>query len=252
MLLSNDQSRKKLNDDAEMLEPYGPNVVTAEGSTHRFHVRMVAPSFADKTGVNNLVWQETSRQTTLLMERWTNVAPKDLDTDINALTLAIISLAGFGQRLESVDEQKQDIPPGYKISFLAALRSTAQNILFLLLFPGWLLDITPYAEASLAKRQLEKYLRSLIKREQSKEVNENAELFSRANLLHTVVNAVDPEHRNEEAAGDAKRRKSKFSEDEVMGNLFINMLAGKSLDPKSVVTEVSLMLIGHRLRHHSQ
>lgn len=210
-----------------MLEPYGPNVVTAEGDTHRFHKRMVAQSFGDNTGVNQLVWQETSRQTGLLMDRWNNAKPKELDTDVNALTLAVISLAGFGQRLESVEEQKQDIPPGYKISFMAALRSTAQYILFILLFPSWLLDLTPYAEANLAKQQLEKYLRTLIKRERAKEVNEKAELLSRANLLHTVVNAVDPEGGDSETTGVVKKKKTRFTEDEVMGNLFINILAGQ-------------------------
>ncbi|KAF1847374.1 putative cytochrome P450 oxidoreductase [Cucurbitaria berberidis CBS 394.84] len=234
----------KPRDKYQMLEPYGPNVVTAEGGTYRFHVRMVAPSFGDITGVNDLVWQETLRQTGLLMDRWTNVTPKELDTDINALTLAIISLAGFGQMLESVEEQKQDIPPGYKISFLAALRSTTQNILFLLLFPGWLLDLTPYAEANLAKQQLEKYLRTLIKRERAKEVNEKAELLSRTNLLHTVVNAVDTEGGDTETAGVVKK-KTRFNEDEVMGNLFIYMLAGYETTANSIQYGI-LVLAAHQ------
>jgi cytochrome P450 len=217
---------RELTMSVEMLEPYGPNVVTAEGSTYRFHVRMVAPSFGDNTGVNELVWQETSRQTKLLMDIWTKVTPKNLDTDINALTLAIISLAGFGKRLESVEEQSQDIPAGYKISFLAALRNTTRNILPILLFPLWLLDITPYAEAGLAKRQLDKYLRTLIQRERAKEVDDEADLMSRANLLHTVVHAVEGDEGKDQTTEGAKGRKQGFTEDEVMGNLFIYMLAG--------------------------
>lgn len=209
-----------------MLEPYGPNVVTAEGSTYRFHVRMVAPSFGDNTGVNELVWQETSRQTKLLLGIWTKATPKNLDTDVNALTLAIISLAGFGQRLESVEEQSQDIPAGYKISFLTALRNTTRNILLILLFPLWFLDITPYAEASLAQRQLDKYLRTLIQRERAKEVDDEADLTSRANLLHTVVHAVEDGEEKNQTNGAVKERKKGFTEDEVMGNLFIYMLAG--------------------------
>ncbi|KAK5637153.1 hypothetical protein RRF57_012865 [Xylaria bambusicola] len=224
----------KPRDKYKMLEPYGPNVVTAEGSTYRFHVRMVAPSFGDNTGVNELVWQETSRQTKLLMDIWMKIAPKNLDTDINALTLAIISLAGFGKRLESVQEQSQDIPAGYEISFLSALRNTARNILPILLFPLWLMDITSYADASLAKRQLDKYLRALIQRERAKEVDDEADLMSRANLLHTVVHAIEGEESKDQAAKGSKEKKRAFTEDEVMGNLFIYMLAGYDTTANSI------------------
>ncbi|KAI2621580.1 putative cytochrome P450 oxidoreductase [Xylaria nigripes] len=224
----------KPRDKYQMLEPYGPNVVTAEGSTYRFHVRMVAPSFGDNTGVNQLVWQETSRQTKLLMDIWTKVAPKNLDTDINALTLAIISLAGFGKRLESVEEQSQDIPTGYKVSFLSALRNTARNILPILLFPVWLLNITPYAEASLAKQQLDKYLRQLIQNERARGVDNEADLMSRADLLHTVVHAVASEEDKDQTTNGGKVIKKGFTEDEVMGNLFIYMLAGYDTTANSI------------------
>ncbi|KAI1812284.1 putative cytochrome P450 oxidoreductase [Poronia punctata] len=237
-------------------QPYGPNVFTAEGSTYSFHVRMVAPSFGDNTGVNELVWQETSRQTELLLDRWTKKTPKNLDTDINALTLAIISLAGFGKRLESVEEQEQDIPPGYRVSFLTALRNTTRFILPILLFPMWLLDFMPwYSEASLAKGQLDKYLRTLIQKERAKGGGEeqdnnnnnrtDLDLVSRANLLHAVVHAVEGEegrehlqqtNKNGGGKGNGRRKEKKhgFTEDEVMGNLFIYMLAGYETTANSI------------------
>lgn len=48
---------------SELLEIYGSNVTTTEGSIFRFHLRVVAPPFADNTGANDLVWDETRTQT---------------------------------------------------------------------------------------------------------------------------------------------------------------------------------------------
>ncbi|KAI1733348.1 cytochrome P450 [Xylaria scruposa] len=181
----------------ELLEPYGPNVVTTEGSTYRFHVRMVAPSFGGNTG------------------------SKTLDADINTLTLATISLAGFGQRLESVEEQSQDVPAGYTISFLDALRNTTCNILVILLFPLWLMDMVTL-EASVAKRELDN-------------TSGDSDLVSRANLLHKVVHAVEPEDGSSQATkADSKVIKRAFTEDEVIGNFYIDMLAGYDTTANSI------------------
>nr|AVY05536.1 cytochrome P450 monooxygenase [Nodulisporium sp.] len=224
----------KPRDKYKILEPYGPNVATAEGSTYRFHVRMTAPTFSDLTGVNNLVWKETTRQTGLLVENWTKAAPQRLDEDINALTLAVISLAGFGKKLESVHEQAQDIPPGYKISFLTALRHTTSYMLAILLFPTWLLDLTPYAEASLAKRQLDTYLRQIIRQERSSGGKDTEpELGTRGNLLQSVVHAFQEDEEQPKQAGHQARQRA-FSEDEVMGNLFIYLLGGYETTANSI------------------
>lgn len=82
------------------LEPYGPNVATAEGATYRFHVRNTAPSFGDMSGANELVWNETIYQTRQLSQAWSqHETPQPLQMDVNSLTLSVISLAGFGKRL---------------------------------------------------------------------------------------------------------------------------------------------------------
>ncbi|KAJ8113162.1 hypothetical protein ONZ43_g5217 [Nemania bipapillata] len=222
----------KPRDKYKILEPYGPNVATAEGSTYRFHVRMTAPSFGDGTGVNELVWRETSRQTGLLMQNWIKVAPEHLDEDINALTLAVISLAGFGKQLESVHEQAQDVPKGYKISFLSALRGTTHNMVPILLFPLWFMDMTPLAGASLAKRQLDKYIRRTIRQEKAEgEKNVDSELGARANLLHTVVHASGDDDNLQKGSRQTKKQ---FTEDEVMGNLFIYLLGGYETTANSI------------------
>ncbi|KAK3324444.1 putative cytochrome P450 oxidoreductase [Cercophora scortea] len=208
-----------------------------KGSTYRFHLRMTAPSFADGTGVNDLVWQETARQTRLLMGNWAaKKHTKGLVEDVGAVTLGVISRAGFGKRVESVHEQSQDVPDGYEISFLTGLEIIARHILAILVFPNWFLDLTPWSHASSAKRQLEKYLRAMIRRENGSrplETVEEGELGSQANLLDAIVEAAR-EDAKRQAKGDAKDRKKGFTEDEVMGNLFIYLLAGYETTANSI------------------
>ncbi|KAM4067577.1 cytochrome p450 [Hirsutella rhossiliensis] len=211
----------KPRDKYKILEPYGPNVATAEGSTYRFHVRITAPPFSDGSGVNELVWKETQRQTQLLMQDWTENQPENIGEDVNALTLAVISLAGFGKRLESVKDQTQDIPPGYRLSFLRAISDTTAYMLAILVFPSWLLELTPYAKASLAKKQLEKYMYAMIRQAKQR--------------IESVVQAAHDESEDRSTKEPAQSPRRGFNEDEVAGNLFIYLLAGYETTANAIV-----------------
>lgn len=173
------------------------------------------------------------RQTRALLREWAKGSPKDIREDVNALTLAVISLAGFGRKLESVTEQAKDIPTGYKISFLRAISDTTTFMLAILVFPAWLLRISPYAKAELAHSQLDKYLRQMIRAEKKKIEDGLGEETkgARRNLLNMVVEssyeAGQEEEKRHAAERDKSVRKHAFTEDEVMGNLFIYLLAGE-------------------------
>jgi cytochrome P450 len=221
------------NPGVEILEPYGPNVATAEGAEYRFHVRITGPAFSESSGVNNLVWDETMRQTHALLEQWRETPPTDLHQDVNALTLAVISLAGFGIKLESGTEQAKDIPTGYKISFLQAISDTTTWMFAILVFPSWMLRISPWAKAQIAHSQLERYLRGMIRREKEvleNELDRNLER-ERRNLLHMVIRSSYEAGQGEHSILHAKgktMKKHAFTENEVMGNLFIYLLGGQS------------------------
>jgi cytochrome P450 len=226
----------------ELLEPYGPNVATAEGSDYRFHVRITAPPFSDISGVNSLVWDETVKQTSLLIEHWGALPPGSLQDEINALTLAVIAVAGFGKPIDSVSGQKSSPPDGYAITFLRAISDTTKYIVAILLFPGWLLRMTPLSKADLARRELDRYLREMIRAQ--RKVLENgtsahtlATAGPRGNLLHAVIKAsYDEAQLQQKTARDAGSAvRHAFTEDEVMGNLFIYLLAGNnSMDAEPI------------------
>ncbi|KAI9878966.1 MAG: hypothetical protein M1830_010020 [Pleopsidium flavum] len=233
------QEFTKPRDKYKLLEPYGPNVATAEGKTYRFHVRITAPPFGDMSGANDLVWNETMSQTRLLMNSWSQHTSRELQLDVNGLTLAVISLAGFGKRLDwtsNSGDTNKSIPPGYKLSFLKAISDTTGHMIAILLLPNWLLRLTPLRKAALAHTQLDKYMREMIRAEKIKirENKDHQSASARGNLLTSVMNASASEAAASIKAG-GHIRKEAFTEDEVMGNLFIYLLAGYETTANAIV-----------------
>lgn len=208
-------------------------MATAEGATYRFHVRVTAPPFGDNSGVNDLVWTETLHQTKQLSRKWAKSVTQDLEMDVNGLTLAVISRAGFGKSLRSDGDGNEGdkIPTSYKISFLQAIHDTTSHMVSILMLPGWLLNLTPLRKAHLAHAQLDKYLREMIRAERKKlQQDENHQSSTaKGNLLTAVMRASFSEGQaTNKASNSALRiRKEAFNEDEVLGNLFIYLLAGK-------------------------
>ena len=208
-------------------------------------MRITAPPFGDMSGANDLVWSETMHQTRLLMSSWSRFSSRELQLDVNGLTLAVISHAGFGRRLDWTSNSDSNdaktggkgsspsIPQGYRMSFLRAINDTTAHMAAILLLPRWLLSLTPKRGAALAHSQLDRYMREMIRTESqrvSRDVKYESEA-ARGNLLTSVLRASASEAAAATAGnggkGGAKReRKEAFTEDEVMGNLFIYLLAG--------------------------
>ncbi|KAJ4349462.1 uncharacterized protein N0V89_008077 [Didymosphaeria variabile] len=213
----------------EILEPYGPNVATAEGKTYQFHVRITAPPFGDMSGANDLVFAETMTQTERLMQSWSSKPSDELQFDVNGLTLAVISMAGFGKRLDwtSNQDDTSNIPSGYDMSFLRAISDTTGYMTAILLLPKWLLRLTPLKCAAVAHENLDRYMRAMIRAERERILSDNAyeSVSARGNLLTSILKASALEAA-ENARKDSSARKEAFTEDEVMGNLFIYLLAG--------------------------
>ena len=211
----------------EVLEPYGPNVVTAEGKEWTFHVRITAPPFNDGSGANDLVWNETDRLTRQLMDAWSKEgSTRDWSLDVNRLTLGVICYTGFGQRLEFPDEAsdlKSTPTPGNKTNLLDFFQTVVIHLVKISIIPKWFMQMTPMAGIVHAKMELENYMRALIKSETAK-IEKDADYQSsdaKGNLLTSVLRASA-----KEGAELGRSRKHAFSEDEVLGNLFIYLLAG--------------------------
>lgn len=225
----------------ELLEIYGPNVTTTEGKTFRFHLRIVAPPFADGSGANDLVWEETRLQTRRLMKSWhQGQSSSSTQQDINGLTLAVIAKAGFGQEptwTTNLDGMVKSITPGHTISFLEAMTSTMVHMIPALLLPRWVMYNSPLRKAAIAHSEFEKYVREMI-REEKRKISESKSYEStsaRGNLLTSVLRASADMAAEVAKPDDLPSRKQAFTEDEVMGNLFLYLLAGYETTANSIL-----------------
>ncbi|KAL4966561.1 cytochrome P450 [Aspergillus stella-maris] len=218
----------KPRDKYKILEPYGPNVVTAEGKTYQFHLRITAPPFSDISGVNSLVWRETTAQTKCLIDAWLQ-APQGIQRDVNSLTLAVISLAGFGKRLDwKSTAQTED-----ESSFLSAISDTVRYIVLILIIPRWVLMLTPWKRAAVAQFQLEQHLRGIIRDQRTKlakDIN-HTDAYSRGNLLTAIVRASIVL----ESESNGPSQPKGFNDEETMGNVFIYLLAGYETTANAII-----------------
>lgn len=224
----------------ELLEIYGPNVTTTEGKTFQFHVRIVAPPFADSTGANSLVWNETRSQTNRLVSSWCCESPASVHSDVNGLTLAVIAKAGFGQELEWKSESgnsEKALPVGHSLTFLEAMTKTMIYMIPVLLMPRWLMRVTPLRHAAIAHGEFENYVREMIRKEKYRisKSKDNESAAIRGNLLTSVLQASADHAIAAEKSDDYATRKRTFTEDEVMGNLFLYLLAGYETTANSIL-----------------
>lgn len=224
----------------ELLEIYGPNVVTTEGKTFQFHVRIVAPPFADSTGANSLVWNETESRTNLLVSSWRSESPPSVQSDVDGVTLAVIAKAGFGQELEWKSESgnnEKPLPVGHSLTFLEAMTKTMNYMIPVLLMPRWLMRITPLRHAAIAHGEFEHYVREMIRKEKYRisKSTDNESAAIRGNLLTSLLQASADHASVAEKPENNVGRKRTFTEDEVLGNVFLYLLAGYETTSNSIV-----------------
>ncbi|KAG6259895.1 hypothetical protein E4U49_005511 [Claviceps purpurea] len=173
-----------------MLAMFGENVVTTEGSVWKAHRKATAATFNEKNSA--LVFRETIVQTNGMIDSWVgrqhsgNVDDKGnnfdrrneplttISADVTRLTINIIGYVGFGLRLlwpgqslplgMDAAEAKYaslDAPEGYTLCFVDTLVQLLDKILFLLLFPRWLLRMVPFKKARIAAAAHDNYVRYL-------------------------------------------------------------------------------------------
>jgi hypothetical protein len=146
----------------EIVAVYGPSVITTEGDHWKRQKKILAPAFSEKS--NALVWEESLKQGEGLIRTWAAVAGNDIscmavnDTapNMTAVALHVISGAGFGVRQiwpgDEVAKLGNKIVPGFNTTALLkghtmslkdALDFTLNNMLLLVIAPGWLLSKSP-------------------------------------------------------------------------------------------------------------
>ena len=182
------------------LDIYGKNVVTTEGSDWRRQRKITAPPFGEQN--NRVVWKESIFQANEMVRSWLTLGEKlekpqkadqsngrteesaatavadNVSKDTMRLSLHVISRAGFDVRclwpgMESssgVEEgamKSGEVPPGHLMSYTDSIQTLLHRIVFVLIFPPWLLSIFPakiVREAGTAYEEWGKYMQHIYDR----------------------------------------------------------------------------------------
>ncbi|KAI0732805.1 cytochrome P450, partial [Fomitopsis betulina] len=193
---------------------YGSNVVVTEGEEWKRHRKISAPSFSERN--NRLVWDETmSIMRELCDGVWAgrNAIPIPSIVDLTVpMALFVIGVAGFGKRMSWYDDSY--VSEGFHFSFRDALHIVSTDLRLKLFVPEWVLRNAPWKRLRnfwAAYIDLEKHMRHMIDARKGAEKKEE-----RYDLFSSLLDAND-----EESDGAAK-----LSDDELMGNIFIYLIAG--------------------------
>lgn len=204
----------------EMLEPFGPNVVSTEGDLWRLHQRITVPSLGES--VNKLVWSETFRQAESLVSSWVSVIPESLKSDIYSLTINIMACAAFGQQAEWSDTGKT-VPPGHELSLVSAVQGLVMHLPHILLLPKILLRYFFRDTAYRSYIEYEQYLGEFHKREKDRlALDSKYESSVKGNLLTAILKSNLSEQKDAAVKG-----RTTLTDCEILGNTFIFLLAGK-------------------------
>lgn len=141
----------------KVLDIYGRNVISTEGTDWKMHRKVTSPGFNEKNNI--LVFRESVAQTQGMLRKWMGPDGKgnhtltEVPMDSMRVTLHIISRIGFGVGLlwpgeePSEDDKKASLnysshqpTEGFTMSFEEALSKLLENLLWVLLFPDWLLS----------------------------------------------------------------------------------------------------------------
>ncbi|KAF8897050.1 cytochrome P450 [Gymnopilus junonius] len=189
---------------------YGHNIVASEGEEWKKYRKISAPAFSDRN--NKMVWDATVEiMKGLFSDVWTNrdVIAVDHCVDITLpIALFVIGAAGFGRSISWKEDAK--VPQGHSMTFKDALHVVTTDFFLKLIVPEWAMGFTQRLRTCrTAFGELRQYMSEMIQARQKEEKAERHDLFS--SLLEANDHSLDI---------------APLSEDELIGNIYIFLVAG--------------------------
>jgi cytochrome P450 len=221
------------NENASLvLNVFGSNVLTTDGSEWVRHRRIVAGAVTDR--INPIVWKESIRQTRGLLAsiRDNGNAASGCTTHnmfdlVKRVTIHVLYAAGMGNQQDFDGEE--EVPKGMNLTYIEAVKAVNENAAgptvlptsLLLNYPSFLPGKAWATRLGQAKLEYPIHTRKALAREKALE----AELgTARNNVMSALISASE---RNE--GGDVEKsgaRRPGLSEEELIGNLYIFTAAG--------------------------
>ncbi|VDC04500.1 unnamed protein product [Peniophora sp. CBMAI 1063] len=196
----------------EVVSFFGGNIVATEGEEWKRHRKICAPAFSERN--NKLVWDESVRVVLELIDGvWKRADTLSTDHVLELtvqITLFVISAAAFGRHMSFTEET--EVPSGFRIGFKDALRIVSENVFIKLAVPNRLMGFSRrLREVDQAFSELEKYMLEMIyTRKHAGATEGHHDLFS------SLLDAANGDFEGVSRLGDS----------ELIGNIFVFLLAG--------------------------
>lgn len=255
------------------LRIYGDNVVTSEGQQWKHHRKITSPPFSEKN--NHLVWSETLEQCQSMANGWFDgntgkAGSKTIYTvaeDAMRLSLYVISRAGFGVHLqwpgteeghanghvksnEEDDASSSDIPQGHTMGYTDALGSLLHNLLWVLILSPFILKHLPFQRTKrihMAFIEWGKYMNEIF--QQKKAAVLKGEEGDSLDLMVALVKGAGI---TKQSSLEGKSPVQTLTDQEILGNAFVFILAGHETAANSVHFCMVLLAINIPAQRHLQ
>ncbi|KAJ4289897.1 hypothetical protein N0V90_011230 [Kalmusia sp. IMI 367209] len=196
-----------------MLDVFGPNISTMNGSDWQRQRKCTAASFNEQS--NLLVWTESLRQGQQLLQYWKDNsdadAPSTMAKDTRTLTLDVLVHAAFGKSFDFYGARDKKAPSG-PLSYRDALALILENAILILALGPQILKkfsfIPRFRQLSNAAEQFRKYMLDMFEEQAERAEGEKVQ----GNLITSLVRASMDE--------------KLITQDEVIGNIFVFSFAG--------------------------
>ena len=222
------------------LRLYGKNVVVTEGAEWRHHRKIVGQPFSEKN--NHLVWKETLDQSQAMINSWfgsnkeRSKSIRTLADDAMRLSLHVISKAGFGVTMTwpgTPDDDKRgsapsDLKHGHTMTYTEALGSLLHNIILTIAVPKLLLQYLPFKTTKISYTSYTEwgqYMQEMLNEKKAQIMaGEEGETMD---LMIAMLKGAG-------VAKDGKQTTQALTNEEILGNAFVFILAGHETTANSI------------------
>ncbi|KAH6664687.1 cytochrome P450 [Halenospora varia] len=212
---------------------YGKNVVSSDGPIWRYHRKITSPAFSERN--NQLVWRETLDRSRAMLESF--IGPDGrfrtvdhIARDTTRLSLEVMGRASLGEKLEwstsvaNNSTSDKSCSKAVSRSFTTSLEYVTVHIvsiMALMALPEWVVRKTlcvAFKKSLEAYEDWGRHMRSMITKKRS-ELKAGSSETAATDLIGQLV-------RGQDDLVDGKSQSVSLTDSEVMGNLFVFIIAG--------------------------
>ncbi|TAQ87036.1 hypothetical protein B7494_g4640 [Chlorociboria aeruginascens] len=239
-----------------MIDIYGKSAISVEGQLWKKHRKVITAPFNERN--YHVVWEESIHQTQEMLSHVigseaSSASLEDVEELTSRTALATISQAGYAVRIDWPESNENQARPkdegkptgisvrntdwvegktsGHKMSYANAIFSVSTDVMWLFVFRRSILKYFPFKSARRASQAYidwGQYMREMIT---AKRDELNSSVYSKQQgtdlLTNLIKSAQESEHIvQDQSTGSGKIGVDGFSDDEIMGNAFLLIMAG--------------------------